>query len=216
MKVIAWCFVVLFSVSGYSATSCLVNPTIHHTIDNDSIDFFKVLLMKQFLSDCEADISVNSPETNSNYLYWAARSITVSDGYRITANTSSVITMKAGKVIVLKPRTTILRGNHYLARIEACVSTCESSFTYDKFFTPNGDGVNDFWNVKNLENMTNVKIFIFDRYGKSLQIISPETPGWDGKYNSIPIFGNDYWFHMTYSDCNGIQREIKSHFSLLR
>jgi hypothetical protein len=34
------------------------------------------------------------------------------------------------------------------------------------FFTPNGDGANDYWNLKGLNGSIykNAKIFIFDRY----------------------------------------------------
>ena len=38
---------------------------------------------------------------------------------------------------------------------------------YPKFFTPNGDGFNDTWNIFDLKENSNVIISIFDRYYKS-------------------------------------------------
>ena len=40
---------------------------------------------------------------------------------------------------------------------------------YPKFFTPNGDGIHDAWNVLGIETLTDPNIFIFDRYGKLLK-----------------------------------------------
>jgi gliding motility-associated-like protein len=58
------------------------------------------------------------------------------------------------------------------------------------FFTPNGDGANDYWNLKGLNGSIykNAKIFIFDRYGKLLKQLNPYGVGWDGNYNgnSLP------------------------------
>ena len=83
-----------------------------------------------------------------------------------------------------------------------------------KFFTPNGDGYNDFWNVKGVNNTFNSKsiIYIFDRYGKLLKQILPSSLGWDGTFNSFPLPADDYWFSVKLED----GREAKGHFSLKR
>jgi len=83
-----------------------------------------------------------------------------------------------------------------------------------KFFTPNGDGFNDFWNVKGVNNIFNSKsiIYIFDRYGKLLKQILPSSQGWDGTINGEPMPADDYWFTVKLED----DREAKGHFSLKR
>lgn len=83
-----------------------------------------------------------------------------------------------------------------------------------KFFTPNGDGYNDFWNIKGVNNTFNSKsiIYIFDRYGKLLKQILPSSLGWDGTFNSFPLPADDYWFSVKLED----GREAKGHFSLKR
>ncbi|MEJ2585255.1 MAG: T9SS type B sorting domain-containing protein [Robiginitalea sp.] len=40
---------------------------------------------------------------------------------------------------------------------------------YPKFFTPNGDGIHDRWNIQGIETLTDPAVFIFDRYGKLLR-----------------------------------------------
>ncbi|MDX9789372.1 MAG: T9SS type B sorting domain-containing protein [Candidatus Kapabacteria bacterium] len=86
-------------------------------------------------------------------------------------------------------------------------------FNYPKFFTPNGDGHNDYWNI-NLEN-SNTKISIFDRYEKLLKQIHQEEIGWDGTFNGHKLPATDYWFVLEYDAC-GEQKIFKSHFSLMR
>lgn len=85
---------------------------------------------------------------------------------------------------------------------------------FPKVFTPNGDGDNDFWNIRGVTNsfQPNSKILIFDRYGKLLKQLNPLGPGWDGTFNGTPLPVNDYWFAATLQD----GRIVKDHFTLKR
>lgn len=83
---------------------------------------------------------------------------------------------------------------------------------YPKFFTPNGDGFNDTWKIKFSKKEPNMKIKIFDRYGKLLKQLSSLSEGWDGTYLGAPLPSNDYWFVVIRE--NG--KEYKGHFSLKR
>lgn len=86
---------------------------------------------------------------------------------------------------------------------------------YPKFFTPNGDGYNDTWNIIDLQNQPNALISIYDRYGKFLAQIRPNGQGWNGTLNGNPLPSTDYWFTVTYEE-NEVKKEFKSHFSLKR
>jgi gliding motility-associated-like protein len=83
-----------------------------------------------------------------------------------------------------------------------------------KFFTPNGDGYNDYWNVKGVNTTLNSKstIYIFDRYGKLMKQLLPSSQGWDGTINGSPLPADDYWYSVQLED----GRELKGHFSLKR
>jgi valyl-tRNA synthetase len=80
---------------------------------------------------------------------------------------------------------------------------------YPHFFSPNGDGDHENWNVIGLHNHT---VFIFDRYGKLVKEISSDGKGWDGSYNGHPLPATDYWFTIDLKSGT----IIKGHFSLLR
>lgn len=87
---------------------------------------------------------------------------------------------------------------------------------YPKFFTPNGDGVNEYWNIYSLQVQRDALIKIFNRYGKLLTTIRPQGSGWDGTYNGKQLPSSDYWFVLTYIDCEGLPSEFRAHFSLKR
>ncbi|NIN36385.1 MAG: T9SS type B sorting domain-containing protein, partial [Gammaproteobacteria bacterium] len=73
---------------------------------------------------------------------------------------------------------------------------------YPKFFTPNGDGINDFWQVTGIQGETgiNSRIFIYDRYGSMVTQILPGGAGWNGRANARDLPAADYWFSITLKD----------------
>lgn len=88
---------------------------------------------------------------------------------------------------------------------------------FPKFFTPNNDGVNDLWEIKglNVEEFKYSNILIFNRFGKHLATINPDS-GWDGIYNGEFLPSNDYWFSIDVTDNENITKTYKAHFSLIR
>ncbi|MEE1974390.1 T9SS type B sorting domain-containing protein, partial [Maribacter flavus] len=65
---------------------------------------------------------------------------------------------------------------------------------YPKFFTPNDDGDNDFWQIKNSAREPLNKLYIYNRYGKLIVQLNPNDFGWDGTYNGNNLPSDDYWF----------------------
>uniref|UniRef100_UPI00334038FA immunoglobulin domain-containing protein n=1 Tax=Polynucleobacter sp. TaxID=2029855 RepID=UPI00334038FA len=111
-------------------------------------------------------------------------------------------------------------GDHnvYARDKRECNTTAAFSIkitNYPKFFTPNGDGINDYWNIFNLSNQINAKIYIFDRFGKFMKQISTTGQGWDGNFNTKPAAADDYWFVIKYEE-QQINKEFKAHFTLKR
>ncbi|MDC8005189.1 T9SS type B sorting domain-containing protein [Aureisphaera galaxeae] len=85
---------------------------------------------------------------------------------------------------------------------------------FPQFFTPNGDGFNDLWQyIPPKENPLNIRyIFIYDRMGKLMIIIKPDSEGWNGMYRGNPLPSSEYWYRAQLWD--GTQ--IRGHFSLIR
>ncbi|MFL1011753.1 T9SS type B sorting domain-containing protein [Flavisericum labens] len=81
---------------------------------------------------------------------------------------------------------------------------------YPKFFTPNGDGINDVWQILGIAAYPNAEIFIYDRYGKLLKQVFANNTGWDGTFKGRMMNATDYWFTVKLNE----NQEFSGHFSL--
>lgn len=88
---------------------------------------------------------------------------------------------------------------------------------YPLYFTPNGDGRNEIWNITGIDTQPNAIIYIYDRYGKLIKQLSPTGLGWDGTFNGNMMPTSDYWFAVIYTEpITGNSKEFRSHFTLKR
>lgn len=84
---------------------------------------------------------------------------------------------------------------------------------FPNFFTPNGDGANEYWKIENSYVEPNMEIYIYDRYSKLLSKIHPSDIGWDGTFNGKPQPASDYWFKVIRPNIGEV---FNGHFSLKR
>ncbi|RZJ74264.1 MAG: T9SS type B sorting domain-containing protein [Flavobacterium sp.] len=84
--------------------------------------------------------------------------------------------------------------------------------TYPKFFTPNGDGINETWRIKFSTEEPDMIVHIYDRFGKIVSSFDANSAGWDGTFNNHALPSTDYWFAVKRQ--NG--EVLKGHFSLVR
>ena len=95
-----------------------------------------------------------------------------------------------------------------------------SVIQFPKFFTPNGDGINDTWVVKgaNKTFYPNSSINVFNRFGKLVAQLPIDGQGWDGTYNGKTLSSDDYWFNITLIPADNTKPTIhkKGNFSMLR
>ncbi len=89
---------------------------------------------------------------------------------------------------------------------------------FPKFFTPNGDTLNDTWNLKGWSNLftQQSRIYIYDRYGKLIKQLAPWNDGWNGTFNGNDLRTTDFWFTAELVEQDGTTRTLRGHFSLIR
>src|SRR5690606_32119483 len=102
----------------------------------------------------------------------------------------------------------------YVRDINGCGVVTEQVYLLDymKFFTPNNDGYNDYWQISGSTFDPDLQVIIFDRYGKLLTAFKGNDIGWNGTYNGQIMPTNDYWFVVKRTNGN----TYKGHFTLKR
>jgi len=86
-------------------------------------------------------------------------------------------------------------------------------------FSPNGDVLNETWQIGGLSTLDGPIVTIYDRYGKLIKQMDQNDVGWDGSFNGSPMPSTDYWFKLSYRDSQGNRtyaKYLQSHFSLRR
>ncbi len=113
------------------------------------------------------------------------------------------------------PHTIYVRDKNGCGIVEEKVSDGFNVENFPVFFTPNSDGVNDFWKFTppyESDEPILKTILIFDRYGVLLTQISPSSLGWDGNLEGLALPSSDYWFKAISLN----NQEIMGHFTLKR
>jgi len=150
-------------------------------------------------------ITVNITNGLGNYIY----QLEYPDGTTSAFQSSNVFTNLAPGVYFVNIYDTL--GNCTPSRVGPIYIV-----NYPNYFTPNGDGVHETWNISDLSQQPDSVISIFDRYGKLIKQITPNGIGWDGKYNGKDMPSTDYWFSVEYTTQSNQKGIFKSHFSLKR
>lgn len=90
---------------------------------------------------------------------------------------------------------------------------------FSPIFSPNGDVLNETWQIEGLSALSSPIVTIYDRYGKLIKEMSEFSIGWDGNFNGKPLPSTDYWFKLSYLDNDGNRvyaKYLQNHFSLRR
>ena len=80
-----------------------------------------------------------------------------------------------------------------------------------RFFTPNGDGVNDYWHVDRSREYPDMTVIIFDRFGKVMTQLDSKMKGWDGTFDGKEQKTGAFWYAISYGD-----KKYTGHFALIR
>jgi gliding motility-associated-like protein len=84
--------------------------------------------------------------------------------------------------------------------VDGCVATdmvkvtVQENITIPNTFTPNGDGVNDTWDIKNLIDYSDCSVQIFNRWGQEVYQSKGYYNAWDGTYNGKPLPPGTYYY----------------------
>ncbi len=93
-----------------------------------------------------------------------------------------------------------------------CTDTCcDPDMVYiPNTFSPNGDGTNDTYGIKGLENacISDYKIMIYNRWGEQVYMSMDINETWDGTYKGEALTPDVYGYHVTYTCDEGDNGEV--------
>lgn len=69
--------------------------------------------------------------------------------------------------------------------------------------TPNGDGINDEWEIENATDYPNIVVEVFNRYGQKVFSSKGYDNKWDGNYKGKPLPVGTYYFVIILNDSFG-------------
>jgi gliding motility-associated-like protein len=75
-------------------------------------------------------------------------------------------------------------------------------------FSPNGDGVNDTWNISGLEDDPSATIRVFNRYGSVVYSSTGKKPTWDGTNGGALPVGVYYYVISTIHSAKAVQGSV--------
>lgn len=89
---------------------------------------------------------------------------------------------------------TVTSSNGCATRASIKVIVVDLLFIPDAF-SPNGDGTNDQWEIRNIERFPEAEVFVYNRWGELIfhQDKGYKTP-WDGKYQGIQVAPGEYTY----------------------
>ncbi len=110
---------------------------------------------------------------------------------------------------ILNPRTSPELTTLYTITVqtaEGCMATDSvtvnvfDGITIPNTFTPNGDGVNDTWNIQNLKDYPNCVVRIFDRWGAEVFSSTGYYNAWDGTLKGSRLPAGTYYYVINLND----------------
>ena len=108
--------------------------------------------------------------------------------------------------------------NVYVRDSQGCIAVSDrvffSSLGVTQAFSPNGDGINDIWDLSVLQGCPNARVYVYDRYGRKLWETNDTQLKWDGIVKGKPVPSDTYWFAIDFND--GKTPIYKSHVTIKR
>jgi gliding motility-associated-like protein len=83
---------------------------------------------------------------------------------------------------------------------DTMILTVLPEISFPNGFTPNGDGVNDVWQIDNIQLFRDCEVEVYDRWGILLFRSVGYTTPWDGHYNNDPLPVGTYYYVIKLND----------------
>ena len=164
-------------------------------------------------TELEAIVSFSPTDTTAqnSFTYQWTPSIMVEEPFMAKTRTSSFLEDSEQFAVRVVSAQNCVGGDNLLV-------TVNSMITLSSAFTPDGDGINDLWLIKNIddESVASHKVIIFNGAGAEV-FSSTNFKGWDGRYNGEDLPGGvSYYYSVEITRTNGDTEVQTGIVSILR
>ncbi len=117
-----------------------------------------------------------------------------------------------------KNDTVVFKRDYYTYDAQPLtIKASESELTFPNAFSPNGDGVNDYFKPKTYKSIVEFRAIIFSRWGQKLyEWNDVAAEGWDGSYNGHQVKQGTYFILCNAKGADGTVFKIKKDVNILR
>jgi gliding motility-associated-like protein len=165
---------------------------------SDLGNYSAVYEWKIYTSGNEASPIVDRFEENMDYTFTKSGTFYVQLYVTFVAGTDTIVFPEEGEA---SPFT---------------VSISESKLEVPNAFSPNGDGINDVFKVKDTyTSIVSFKATIFNRWGQKLYEWSDLAGGWDGKFHGSTVKDGVYFVVIQAKGADGKKYNIKRDVNVL-
>lgn len=190
----------MYIVNVFDANGCQQKDTIEVTVWE--------LPTVTASNDTSVSLGYNVPlwASGANYYLW--QPATYLD-YTNIADPTSVSPLES---ITYTVTGTDLNG---CANTDEVTITINADYTLEtvNLFTPNNDGVNDFWTIKNVNLYADCTVRVFNRWGTEVFSAKDYQNNWDGTYKGQALPEATYYYIIK---CDGTDKEYDGAISILR
>ncbi|WP_305007096.1 gliding motility-associated C-terminal domain-containing protein [Hymenobacter aranciens] len=114
---------------------------------------------------------------------------------------------RSGRYLV---RLTLADGRQLTQTVD--VPAQAEDFTQQNIFTPNGDGLNDWFEPVRGSGLAQGRLRVYARWGQQVADAAGPLPRWDG----AGAAGGVYFYLLEYTDCQGQPRQRRGTITLMR
>jgi gliding motility-associated-like protein len=180
-----------------SASGNLIIEKASQTITfNDIPDGLRITQMHELVTSASSGLAVTLVSSNSN--------IASISGSTLTINKDGTVTITGSQA-----------GNSNWSPAADVSNTIVTLPTFDNInslFTPNNDGMNDYWYIPGLEEYGKVQVTVYNRFGQAVYKSDDYANDWDGTWNGNPLPPASYYYIMKSS----IKGTIKGVVNIIR
>ena len=121
---------------------------------------------------------------------------------------------------VMEVSLLVRQDNEVVDSMGITVTISESHLEMPNAFSPNDDGVNDFYQAKtNYKSIVDFHAYIFNRWGQKLYEwtdYTDEQKGWDGTFHGQPVKDGVYFVLVKARGADGREYNIRRDVNLMR